>query len=242
MKLWGDRFRFHLAWAPLLAAPLLALACAGGGVAPPASEVVAPEGMVFIPGGVFTTGSDQNAFEPDIGPLRKEYVGPFFIDRTEVSNAAVKQVWPQHRVPPGQADRPATALSFNQTVEVLSRMGKRLPSSLEWEKAARGEDGRIYPWGNDPNFEGRAHVGRPGQQPEHQAGQACGWGELMPVTAFPEGASPYGLINTVGNAFEWVADAPTRRRPYHMIRGGAYGYPTHYNRLDSVTYEQPGAT
>jgi iron(II)-dependent oxidoreductase len=195
--------------------------------------------MVYVPGGEFTTGSEKNAFEPDIGPLRKVYVGPFFIDKTEVSNAEVKKVWPEHRVLPGQANKPATALSFNQTVDVLSRMGKRLPTSMEWEKAARGEDGRTYPWGNEAKFANRAHVGKP---QDHKGHTACGWGELMAVDSYPEGASPYGLLNTVGNAFEWVGDQPTSQRPYHMIRGGAFGYPEHYNRLDSVTYEQPGAT
>lgn len=199
-------------------------------------------GMVYIPGGEFLTGSEKDSFEPDIGPLRTEFVGPFFIDKTEVSNAAVKAVWPQFTVVKGQEDRPATALSFNETVDVLSRMGKRLPTSLEWEKAARGTDGRIYPWGNEAKFEGRAHVGKPGTHKEHKDHKACGWGELMPVGSYPEGASPYGLLNTVGNAFEWVGDPPTSSRPYHMIRGGAYGYPNHYSRLDSVTYEQPGAT
>jgi iron(II)-dependent oxidoreductase len=228
--------------AAILAGPMLALACASRPDSVPATEVLAPEGMVYIPGGEFTTGSEKNSFEPDIGPLRKVYVGPFFIDKTEVSNAQVKKVWPQHLVLPNQGDKPATALSFNQTVDVLSRMGKRLPTSLEWEKAARGEDGRIYPWGNEAHFEGRAHVGKPGQHPEHKKGDSCGWGQLVAVTSYPDGASPYGLLNTVGNAFEWVGDQPTSQRPYHMIRGGAYGYPSHYNRLDSVTYEQPGAT
>lgn len=199
--------------------------------------------MVYIPGGEFTTGSEKNSYEPDIGPLRKEYVGPFFIDKTEVSNAEVKKVWPQFTVVRGQENRPATALSFNETVDVLSRMGKRLPTSLEWEKAARGLDGRTFPWGNDEKFEGRAHVGKPGQHnAHHKDHKACGWGELVAVDSNPDGASPYGLLNTVGNAFEWVGDAPTATRPFHMIRGGAYGYPNHYNRLDSVTYEQPGAT
>jgi formylglycine-generating enzyme required for sulfatase activity len=200
--------------------------------------------MAYVPAGEFLTGSEKNSFEPDIGPLRKVYVGPFYIDKTEVSNAQVKKVWPEHVVMPGQGDKPATALSFNQTVDVLSRMGKRLPSSLEWEKASRGEDGRIYPWGNQPDFAGRAHVGKPGAHPGHgeKGHTSCSWGELMAVASNPGGASPYGLLNTVGNAFEWVGDEPTAQRPFHMIRGGAFGYPDHYNRLDSVTYEQPGAT
>jgi formylglycine-generating enzyme required for sulfatase activity len=224
----------------LLAGALLS--CAGRPATPAASDVVPPEGMVYIPGGEFLTGSEKNSFEPDVGPLRKVYVGPFFIDKLEVRNEHVKKVWPQHTVLPGQENKPATGLSFNQTVEVLSRMGKRLPSALEWEKAARGEDGRIYPWGNEAKFEGRAHVGKPKPHTDHGGHTSCGWGDLVAVDSHPAGASPYGLLNTVGNAFEWVGDPPTSQRPFHMIRGGAYGYPEHYNRLDTVTYEQPGTT
>lgn len=193
--------------------------------------------MAYVPGGEFLTGSEKYAGDPDIGPLRTVYVGPFYIDKTEVSNAEVKRVYPQHKVFPGQENMPATELSWNLTVDVLSRMGKRLPSSLEWEKATRGEDGRTYPWGNEAVFEGRAHVGKP--KKDHTS---CAFGEMMAVDANPAGASPYGLLNAVGNAFEWVGDPPTSQRPYHVIRGGAFGYPEHHNRLDTVTFEQPGAT
>lgn len=198
--------------------------------------------MVYVPGGEFLTGSEKYASDPDIGPLRKVYVGPFFIDKTEVSNAEVKKVWPEHKIFPGQSNMPATELSWNQTVEVLSRMGKRLPTSLEWEKAARGEDGRTYPWGNEAVFAGRAHVGKPQEHKEHEDHQSCSWGQMKEVTSNRLGASPYGLLNTVGNAFEWVGDPPTEQRPYHLIRGGAFGYPEHHNRLDTVTLEQPGST
>lgn len=219
----------------------VALAIPSSGCRPesPAAEIVTPPGMVYIPGGKFWTGSERYSSDPDVGPLRQVHVDPFFIDLTEVSNAQVQRVWPGHTFLEDQGDRPATGLSFNQTVDVLSRMGKRLPTSLEWEKAARGLDGRIYPWGHEESTEGRAHVGSPR---EATGPNQCGWGELLPVTAYPAGASPFGLLNTVGNAFEWVGDPPTPQRPFHIIRGGAYGYPLHYNRLDTVTYEQPGAT
>ena len=226
--------RYSLA-ALLLSAGLLG-GCSGVPTSPPASEVTAPEGMVYVQAGEFLTGSKDFEADPDVGALRTVAIGAFFIDRTEVSNAEVKKVWPEHSIFPGQEEMPATELSWNQTVDILARMGKRLPTSLEWEKAARGTDGRTFPWGNDADFEGRAHVGTP---KEHTS---CAWGDLVAVTSNPKGASPYGLLNTVGNAFEWVADPPTEQRPYHIIRGGAFGYPPLNNRLDTVTYEQPGAT
>jgi len=168
--------------------------------------------------------------------LRTVSIPAFYIDRTEVSNAQINAVWPEHRFPEGDDQQPATGLSWNQSVEVLARLNKRLPTALEWEKAARGTDGRVFPWGNDPDYTNRAHVGTPRENP------SCGWGQLQPVTALEAGASPFGLLNTVGNAWEWVSDKPTSERPYHLIKGGAYGYPNHHNRLDNVSFEQPGAT
>jgi formylglycine-generating enzyme required for sulfatase activity len=192
--------------------------------------------MVYVPGGDFLTGSVDLSSDPSVGPLRTVSIPAFYIDRTEMSNVDVKTVWTEHTYPAGLDHHPATALSWNQAVEVLAKVNKRLPSALEWEKAARGTDGRIYPWGSESNFQGRAHVGTPRENP------SCGWGHLVEVTALEGGASPFGLLNTLGNAWEWVSDAPTKQRPYHSIKGGAYGYPSHYNRLDNVSFEQPGAT
>lgn len=232
------RFPFGLAALTFLAGPLLALACRPS--SPPADQVTPPAGMVYVPGGKFLTGSTDYASDPDVGALREVYVGPFFIDRTEISNAEVKRVWPEFTLIPGSEDKPAVELSWNEAVDVLSRMGKRLPTSLEWEKAGRGTDGRKFPWGDSSDFKGRAHVGTPADHKSKD--HKCGWGELVAVTENPAGASPYGALNMVGNVFEWVGDPPTSQRPYHLIRGGAFGYPAHHNRLDTVTYEQPGAT
>jgi formylglycine-generating enzyme required for sulfatase activity len=192
--------------------------------------------MVYVQAGEFITGSERFADDPAIGPVRTASVPAFYIDKTEMSNAQVQAVWPEHTFSPGLEAHPAVGLSWNQAVEVLSKTDKRLPTSLEWEKASRGTDGRIYPWGDEASFEGRAHVGTPRENP------ACGWGELIEVTALEDGASPYGLLNTLGNAWEWVGDAPTSDRPYHSIKGGAYGYSEQYIRLDNVSFEQPGAT
>ncbi len=203
-------------------------------------ETAPPPGMVTIPGGSFLTGSEEFPGDPDVGQLRTAEVRAFYIDVTEVSNAEVLAVWPEHTYPEGEDHKPATGLAFEQVVEVLSRMDKRLPSKLEWEKAARGEDGRIFPWGNEPVYENRAHVGVPNSKDWGE--DACPWGQMVEVTANAAGASPYGLLNTVGNAWEFVGDPPTKTRPYHMIKGGAYGYRPQYNRLDTVSYEQPGVT
>ena len=192
--------------------------------------------MAYIPAGEFQTGSSELSGDPDVGPLRTVSIPAFYIDKTEMSNAQVQALWPEHTFAAGLENHPAIGLSWDRAVEVLARAGKRLPTGLEWEKAARGTDGRIFPWGNEAEFTNRAHVGTPRENP------SCGWGELREVTAFTEGASPYGLLNTLGNAWEWISDEPTTARPYHSIKGGAYGYSRQYIRLDNVSYEQPGAT
>ncbi|MCA9776117.1 MAG: SUMF1/EgtB/PvdO family nonheme iron enzyme, partial [Candidatus Eremiobacteraeota bacterium] len=94
--------------------------------------------MIYIPAGEFLTGSERFSGDPSVGPLRKISLPAFFIDRTEMSNAQVQAVRPDHSYRQGEENYPAVGLSWNQAVEVLANLDKRLPSALEWEKAARG--------------------------------------------------------------------------------------------------------
>ena len=174
-----------------------------------------PEGMVAVPAGEFTRGTDevdeerfaeeQGIAKPwfvDEGPAQKIYLPLFYIDRTEVTNARYAEfVRTGHPPPPywengmykSKADSfPVVMVRWQEAQDYCRWRGGRLPTEAEWEKAARGTDGRHYPWGND--FDPRkANVGGASQ-------------DLAPAGAYPSGKSPYGALDMIGNVWEWTAD------------------------------------
>lgn len=170
-----------------------------------------PPGMVYVPEGPFTMGSRVG--DPDETPEHTAFAEPFFIDKYEVGNAEFKEVFPEFTFQPGREGCPAI-VTWEQAAAYAQKVGKRLPTEAEWEKAARGTDGRMYPWGNsyDPTF--------------------VSWDESYPrgsSPACPE--SPYGCIDMAGGAWEWTADwykpyegneAPCSAygETYKVIRGG----------------------
>lgn len=141
--------------------------------------------MVLVPKGRFLFGPNNTAAElPD-----------FYIDRTEVTNRAYSRYCAARKMPKpkGNHDIPVTNVTFNEAQSFCEWADKRLPSMEQWQKAARGTDGRLYPWGNDADA-ARANVVR-----------ASGLKKaLLPVGSFPEGASPYGALNMAGNVWEYV--------------------------------------
>lgn len=98
----------------------------------------------------------------------------------------------------GFEDHPIVEVSWAGARDYCAWAGKRLPTEAEWEKAARGTDGRRYPWGNEAPDATRARF-------------AAGWNETAAVGSFPRGASPYGVLDLSGNVWEWVSSA---YRPY----------------------------
>jgi serine/threonine-protein kinase len=182
-------------------------------------------GMVLVDAGPFLSGEK---LEPDTLPA-------FYIDTTEVSNAAYAQFCTEtrHALPPefpaNKPDYPVVNILILDARAFAAWAGKRLPKGREWEKAARGKDGSVYPWGNDLDT-ARANVGS---------------GNPLPVTALPNGASPYGALNMSGNVWELVDQVsspggralaeftklfkkmgsapPTRNDQWYMIRGQSYG-------------------
>ncbi|WDT82648.1 MAG: SUMF1/EgtB/PvdO family nonheme iron enzyme [Candidatus Manganitrophus sp.] len=81
-------------------------------------------------------------------PEKEVTLSPFFIDRVEVTNKAFQNVFPSHAFPPGADNHPVSLVTWEEAKSYCERLDKRLPTEEEWEKAARGTDGRIYPWGN----------------------------------------------------------------------------------------------
>ena len=163
--------------------------------------------MIEIPAGPFTMGSD--AGNEDEAPVREVDLPAFRIDKFEVINADFAQFveatgyqtdaeqegraknW--RSAAEGKDNHPVVYVSWNDAAAYCQWVGKRLPTEAEWEKAARGTDGRIYPWGNewDP---AKANVKETGLR-----GTAT-------VGSFGAGASPYGVEDMTGNVWEWTAD------------------------------------
>jgi formylglycine-generating enzyme required for sulfatase activity len=109
---------------------------------------------------------------------------------------------------PQLADHPATDLTFDEAQACCAWAGGRLPTGDEWEAAARGRDGRPWPWGEVFDAERCACV-------------ESAWGWTAPVTAHPEGAGPCGAEQLAGNVWEWVVDR-TENGEWRAVRGGSY--------------------
>jgi len=199
--------------------------------ATPTSPAPITVGMVLIPAGNFIQGSSDAEIDAalqmcndayggvcpqtrdwfaDEAPRRTVYLDAFYIDQWEVTNQQFaefvattgyvtdaekkgeSQTWRTANAP-GRGKYPVVWMSWNDADAYCRWDGKRLPSEAEWEKAARGSDGRIWPWGSNWN-NNRANTGDGGP------------GSVTLVGSYPSGASPYGVMDTTGNVWEWVAD------------------------------------
>jgi formylglycine-generating enzyme required for sulfatase activity len=164
-----------------------------------------PPGMVHVPGGTFQMGSDFEQFEK---PPHDVTVAPFYMDEHEVMceeyAAFVRATghrpppsWKGGSIPEGRARFPVTGVDWDDAVAYARWAGKRLPTEAEWEFAARGTDGRRYPWGD----EWRADATN--VKDSRQAGAANA--SLTEVMKHAHGVSPFGVHDMSGNAWEWTA-------------------------------------
>lgn len=166
----------------------------------------APGEMVRIPAGEFIMGSDSRL--SDEGPQHRAYLDDYGIDKYEVTNlqyqAFIEETGrrsPGHfrnrTYPSGKADHPVTFVSWFDARDYCHWAGKRLPTEQEWEKAARGSEGRIFPWGDKFGIE-LANTPVRWEALKRQ-------GDTTPVGAFPGGVSSYGLYDMSGNVWEWTS-------------------------------------
>lgn len=207
-----------------------------------------PAGMVYVPAGAFLMGSNDGDADDDVKPRHSVDLAAYYIDRTEVTNAEFRRFRPDRLFPPGEGERPATNVTCAEAEAYARWAGKRLPTEAEWEKAARGTDGRRYPWGNewDP---GRV-APRARRKPDRKrlrfggasAGCAAGYTRVQPVGSRPAGASPYGCLDMAGNAWEWVQGFYSGNREQRVLRGGAVGYGERSCRTYARAIEGSGAT
>ena len=215
---------------------------------PPTTPVAqAPEGMVKIPGGQFDFKVQGAEIEGDASqrvdvqypwePTPRRFhehtmeIKPFFIDKFPVTNAQFKQFldathyapkdsinflrdWKNGSFPQGWDNRPVTWVSLEDARAYAKWAGKRLPHEWEWQMASQGTDGRAFPWGGvwQPAFVPVPDTSRSMRGPD-------------PVDAHPQGVTPYGVMDMVGNVNQWTDEYTDEHTRAAIVRGGEYYQP-----------------
>jgi formylglycine-generating enzyme required for sulfatase activity len=193
--------------------------------------------MVLIPAGEFLMGSWTG--DADERPMRRVYLDAYFFDKNQLTVGEYAKFLDatSHSAPPDwnimsramHQKRPVVNVDWADAAAYCTWAGKRQPTEAEWEKAARGTDGRTYPWGNEPPTKLHANM------------QKEVWNShmgLTPVGTFEDSTSPYGINDMAGNVWEWVSDwydddyystAPLRNPTgpatgmSKVVRGGSWG-------------------
>ncbi|HIE26225.1 TPA: formylglycine-generating enzyme family protein [Candidatus Poribacteria bacterium] len=237
-------------------------------------EIITPKDdapMRLVPAGDFLMGTSDAEMElyRILFPLRAEgrfvnerpqhlvYLDAFYIDKFEVTNKLYQKFIAEtgypaksylNRAPYNLPELPAVVLNWEDAAAYARWAGKRLPTEAEWEKAARGTDARIWPWGDEWDASKlNANDG---------TGAIDGYAQTAPVGQYPQGISPYGVHDMAGNIWEWVADwydphyyqISPRRNPtgpptgeYHVLRGGGWAENYDFARCASRWGSNPGS-
>lgn len=159
--------------------------------------------MIEIPAGEFLMGTDRKQSNAHNRPQHRVHTDTYKIDKYPVTNAQYARFvaatgyrpplhWKDGKIPKGEEMHPVTMVSWTNASDYAKWAGKRLPTEAEWEKAARGSDGRRWPWGN--------------QMDATRLNTYYAVGSTTPYNAYPEGASVYGVVDMAGNVNEWTAD------------------------------------
>jgi formylglycine-generating enzyme required for sulfatase activity len=178
--------------------------------------------MVFVEAGDFLMGTSEEEVDElvhtyDIPPtffegqypVKTVRVEDFYIDRFLVTNTEFKEFKPSHTFPEGHEDHPATHVSWYEAQEYAEWIGKTLPTEEEWEKAARGINGRRFPWGEE-------------WDPTKCNTRLSGYGGTTPVNQFPSGKSLYGCYDLSGNVWEWTSTWLNAERKQKILKGGSW--------------------
>ena len=206
-------------------------------------QFMPPDDMVLIPAGTFTMGSVSGIGEPNEHPEHEVFLNAFYIDQFEVTteryetflqatNHENPKFW-NHMDRSRDTKKPVVGVSWYDAKDYCSWDGKRLPTEAEWEKAARGTDKRIYPWGDSTpnsrlaNFSHRGFYVASDLYKQH----------LRAVGSYEHGKSPYRVYDMAGNVWEWVSDwydkdyyqASPKNNPagpsngaFKVLRGGSW--------------------
>jgi formylglycine-generating enzyme required for sulfatase activity len=168
---------------------------------------------IVIPAGLFLLGEAMQTVElPQFRIAKYPITNEEYFGFVEATGHRRPDHWlADGNYPPELARHPLVFVSWESAAACAEWLGARLPSEAEWEKAARGTNGRIYPYGNEFIAE-NCNVSESGAQGTH------------PVDVHPGGASPYGVMNMAGNVWEWTSTYYDDEEQWRVLKGGAWDY------------------
>ncbi len=216
--------------------------------------------MVYIPAGTFTMGSFY--YDNDEQPPHEVFLDGYWMGKTEVTVGQYKVFISDtghgplsssvSKYSPGD-DHPVVYVSWDDADAYCKWLSKKiglnfkLPTEAQWEKAARGTDGRKYPWGEHDPYHKKKYYANYDYDPDNY--EEDGYRYTAPVGFYPQGASPYGLVDMAGNVWEWCYDwygpynAGYQKNPtgpesvsYRVLRGGSWNYRTESLRCANRNY------